>query len=653
MAGTESIGLSGILTSQRLLDLAGHNISNANTQGYHRQVASLAMRSNSLEVGLGVEITQIRRVLDQSLENAITRNTFSAANLTTQLDALRQVEQQFKPGEGSLLDLWEQLRNQVVTLVGAPDDPANQRVLLNKAGAVVEKINSLHGELTSLRNDMNARLDDSLNQVNAIAAHIASLNEVISRNVLLNQDVNNPSDQRDQLVNQLAKYIDIRVVQQDYGKVNIFAGSVPLVLGDRSIALSMKIDGNDNAQVLAEDFPSPLAVTGGEVGGLLTLRNESIRDVIERMESWSASLVKTMDTVQATGLGPHGPFDILFGQRPVANVNLPLSIAGLAFPPQAGNLFVSVTDQATGARTLHQIAVNPASQNLNDIANALSAIPNMQAVVDTQTHTLTIFAQAGFAFDFAGRLPTAPENVAISGTAPTSIGGQYTGKANDEFTYTVVGSGTVGVTPNLGMEARNSAGQLIGAWNIGQGYEPGSELPAIQGVKARIGGGTLNNGDSFSTRVIAQPDTAGILTALGVNTFFQGDTPGSLQVRPDLVMRSELLAGSRSGLLADGSNWQRLVAGLDANTLSGGASNMRKYLTDLTTDVGSKVLDLDQRQTALVSLGAGLEAERQSISGVDPNEELVKLLQYQRSFQLSSRFLRVVNDTLQELLRLV
>ena len=80
---------------------------------------------------------------------------------------------------------------------------------------------------------------------------------------------------------------------------------------------------------------------------------------------------------------------------------------------------------------------------------------------------------------------------------------------------------------------------------------------------------------------------------------------------------------------------------------------MRKYLTDLTTDVGSQVLDLDQRQTALVSLGAGLEAERQSISGVDPNEELDKLLQYQRSFQLSSRFLGVVNDTLQELLRLV
>jgi flagellar hook-associated protein 1 FlgK len=234
-----------------------------------------------------------------------------------------------------------------------------------------------------------------------------------------------------------------------------------------------------------------------------------------------------------------------------------------------------------------------------------------------------------------------------------SLAGNFTGTGNDEFTFSVVGSGTVGVTPNLSLEARNNAGQLLATWNVGQGYEPGSELPGVQGIKARIGAGTLNNGDNLSTRVIAQPDTAGILTALGLNSFFQGDTPGTLQVRPDLVLRPELLSGSRSGLPADGTNWRRLATEMEAPTVAGGVSNMRKFLTDLTTDVGSQVQDLGQRQGGLEALGEGLEAERQNVSGVDPNEELMRLLQYQRSFQLSSRFLVVVNETLQELMRLV
>jgi flagellar hook-associated protein 1 FlgK len=153
--------------------------------------------------------------------------------------------------------------------------------------------------------------------------------------------------------------------------------------------------------------------------------------------------------------------------------------------------------------------------------------------------------------------------------------------------------------------------------------------------------------------VLADPDTAGILTALGLNSFFEGDFAGTLRIRQDLPTNLEQLSGSRSGLPADGSNWKRLADALEEPLLAGGTSNMRKFFADFTTDVGSQVQDLDQRQTALEALGNGLEAERQAISGVDPNEELLRLLQYQRSFQMSARFMTVVNETLDDLLRLV
>src|SRR5688572_6202977 len=102
---TDSIGLSGLLTSQRLLDLAGQNITNANTPGYHRRVASLAAITTGSEVGLGVEITQVRRLIDQTLETAVLRSTYSLQDMTTQLNTLRQVEGNLDIGDGSVNDL--------------------------------------------------------------------------------------------------------------------------------------------------------------------------------------------------------------------------------------------------------------------------------------------------------------------------------------------------------------------------------------------------------------------------------------------------------------------------------------------------------------------------------------------------------------------
>jgi flagellar hook-associated protein 1 FlgK len=48
-----------------------------------------------------------------------------------------------------------------------------------------------------------------------------------------------------------------------------------------------------------------------------------------------------------------------------------------------------------------------------------------------------------------------------------------------------------------------------------------------------------------------------------------------------------------------------------------------------------------------------LQVERESISGVDPNEETVRLLQFQRSYQAAARVISTVNQTLDDLLRMV
>src|SRR5262249_50854454 len=150
------------------------------------------------------------------------------------------------------------------------------------------------------------------------------------------------------------------------------------------------------------------------------------------------------------------------------------------------------------------------------------------------------------------------------------ISGTYTGPTNDNYTFTVVGSGTVGVTPGLTLELRDKSNTLLGSFNIGQGYEAGSALPAINGVTASVGAGTLNAGDSFQTRVIANSDTGNLLTSLGLGTLFTGDSASTLGVRPDLVNSPEQLHASRTGAFGDASNLQRLAQLRDNRSLANG-----------------------------------------------------------------------------------
>ena len=652
MASSESIGLSGLLTSQRLIDLAGQNVANANTPGYHRQVATLAPKVIGQQAGLGVEITQLRRVLDRNVESALTRNIFSLADATAQLDLMRQVELQVNPGDGSVHDLLEQFFNQLEQLAGRPDDMTQRRVVLGTAEALCERLNNLNFGLAEIRRGIDQQVIERVEQANQLAREIAEFNTTIQRNTIQGGNANELSDRRDVLINQLAELIDVRVVEQDYGVVNVIAGGLPLVLATQSIELQAVIDDADQMKVTARGVPGRVTLAGGILGGLLAVRNQTAPNFMQRMEDFTRTLVQSLDKVHAMGLGLSGPFRQLNGIRAVSQTDVPLGQAGLTFPPQAGSLYISVTNLASGARVLHEIAVDPQTQSLDDLATAISSAANVQAVVDAQTNTLTLIAAPGFAFDFAGRLPSAPENVAISGTAVPRIGGTYTGSDNDEFTFSVVGTGTVGVTPGLTLEARNSAGQLVSSWNVGQGYEPGSPLPALDGVQVRLEAGTVNSGDSFTCKVVADADSADLLTSLGLNTFFEGGV-SDLHVRGDLLTNPERLSSSQSGLPADGTALHRLAALRDEAVMSGGAATLREFYAELAAEAGGRVQALDDRQSAGELLGRNLEAQRQSISGVDPNEELMRLVEFQRSFQLSARFLAVVDETLADLLRLV
>jgi flagellar hook-associated protein 1 FlgK len=661
-----SIGLSALQVNQRVLDIIGENISNASTPGYHRQVANLVETTPTqiqhLVIGSGVSISDIRRQSDSLLENALTSQTSSLSDTTAQLNTLQQVESLLTPSDGSVTTSVETFFNQLSQLAAHPDDVTQRQTVLGSAAALSGDLNAGAGALDQLRENADVQIKAEVGTINSLDSQIADLNDTIRNAAARGISANDQLDQRDQLINDLAQHVGVQTIAAEFGQRTVLVGGIPVVTGSQHLDLQTTIDKANQAVVTASDSAVPLTIMGGTLGGLLLVRNQALPAYQSRLDTLASELIKRVNSVHATGLGLNGPLTQASGQQAVKSVTAPLSQAQLAFPPQAGSLFVTVTQLATGKQTLTEIPINP-SQSLQDVAAALSAVNGgsaLNAVADAQTGTLKILAQPGYAFDFAGRLPSAPSySSGYSSTTTAQLGGSYSGKTNDAYTFEFVGSGTVGVTPGpptgpgLTLQVKNAAGTPVASLNIGQGYEAGTPLQIANGVTVTLSSGTVTDGDSFSTPVVAQADTAGILTALGINSFFAGANASTIAVQPDLLAHPDQLAASQTGQPGDGANLQRLSALRDTPFLANGTQTFQQFAAALVGDVGTQVQQLNQEQSHQQLLGQQLQAQQQSVSGVDPNEELVNLLQFQRGFQLASRYVESVNTTLDDLLQLV
>ncbi len=220
-----------------------------------------------------------------------------------------------------------------------------------------------------------------------------------------------------------------------------------------------------------------------------------------------------------------------------------------------------------------------------------------------------------------------------------------------------MGSGTVGVTPNLTLAVTDATGNTVASLNIGQGYEPGSALTVANGVSIKLASGTANDGDTFSVTTVAQPDTAGLLPALGLNSFFNGTNAADISVSPDLLANPEQFAGSLTGQPGDGANVSNLAALRNAPLVaawspdhSATSQTLQQSFDNLVGDVAGGVQDATQQQSAQQLIGQSLQTQQQSVSGVDPNEELVQLVQSQQAYQLAAHYISVLDATVASLL---
>lgn len=234
-----------------------------------------------------------------------------------------------------------------------------------------------------------------------------------------------------------------------------------------------------------------------------------------------------------------------------------------------------------------------------------------------------------------------------------AVSGTYSGAENDRWTFTPVGTGTVGTTPRLEVEVRDEAGTLITTLDVGEGYSPGTPIAVAEGVSVSFSVGQLDAvaGDAFAMEAIADSDTSDVLVALGLNSFLDGTDASTIGIREAIANDPRLFAGSGSG--EDGDNGA-ILSMLDVQTaeIEGLDGTLSTFYGSLVGGVGFEIASTSSALEVESFMLGSLEQQREQVSGVNVDEELVKMIEYEQTYQAAARFLQVVgqlNDTVMAL----
>lgn len=666
------IGLSALRAQQVRIATHGNNIANAATPGYARQVTDLVERPQfeykNLLVGNGVEVAAIRSLRDGAAEAALSRNASLRSSVEAQLDANRGIESLLSPSGSSIHSYVSDVFNSLERVANAPEESTARGEFVRVADAFVTEAGFIHSSLEDIKQQTVRDHNTGVGTVNTLIHKIAGLNSEIWESRSNGEEPHALLTQRDAAVKELSEWTDVRITPLDSGRDVVMIGGGSASFTVEPIELYSQVD-NDGQLTVQVPPGREVTVTGGRLEGLEIVHNNNIPDAADELGSFVSEVVRQLDQLHATGLVSPNGYQALTAVRGPAHASRALIDAELPFSVSSGDIYVSVTDQSTGVRETTRVSVSVETESLIDVAGKLSAVDGVNAIVTAGSNQLIIQANEGFSFDFAGRPDNVANKAAFAGTSNVTFSGRYAidigdtafdpaspptdfVPQNQELSITIPNGGQIGVTPGLQAEVRDSSGLVVRRLNVGEDYTVGTPLSLGNGVSVTFSDGTAVAGDAVSVKAVSNADTAGLLSALGVNSLFSGRSIASFSVRDDIKANPFLFAASITGEVGDAENAARMSASRDHKFTELGGRTYVETLADITANSGLNVQQLQNDRERLDAYGSQLQTSRDNVSGVDTNEELLHLLAAERAFQAAARFVTTYDETVVELLSL-
>ncbi len=637
-----SIGLTGLLISQRSLQTIGHNLANVNTPGYSRQVNSLSARDPLATtygvIGQGVTIDEIKRIKDDLINSQIQSYTSLSGSAEVQNRTLKTLEGIFNElSEFSLSNSIEKFFQSIHELTLNPEFITSRYQLLQDGIKLANTVGSLDEQFIQLMEDNAQEIITKVTELNDITGEIAQLNKRISAVELGTGNANDLKDRRDALVTKLSKLADIRVINNSNGSINVLLGGIFVVHGNNTETLS-----TDSTGLGTVSIDGIAALNSGALKGLLDLQDVLLIKYRQRLDTLAASIIKEVNNIHSEGLGLNGGFGSLSSTNAVTSTTVPLSSStsatGLPFATTAGDLYVNVTD-STGNTIKTKLTIG-AAETLTTLDAQIDGIANLTGSVGGGI--LTITAAAGYTFDFSKDLAfSSAVNTIGGGTSTATLSGYYNGSDNDTFTLTATTPGTIG-SGSTAITVTDSGGATLAVLDVGSSYTGGDVLQIADGVSISFDSGTIGAAPTLSFYVTNDPDTTNVLSALGLNTFFSGKDASTIDVTQYIKDDVSRIAAASSSSPGDNTNALRLAALQDSTSTNN--TTFSEYLHGVVAELGIDVQQKESEKESFSSLLFNLENQRQEVSGVSVEEEMVNIIRFQQAFQASARYVSVISE---------
>ena len=617
-------GTSGLQAFQRALEATSQNIANSNTEGYVRQRADFSTREPSLVgdmwIGTGVEVGRLRRVANDFLADQSRTARSASARLDLFASQSARVANLLGGASNGLTASLQRLQNAFEGVATEPGSIPARQVLLGELQATVSQFRSTDTRLREFESETNGQLASEVSDLDSLASGIAALNrEVAAARATSGGVPNDLLDARDRLLDQLAEKVSVRFVAADGGAVNVFIGrGQSLVLGEVAARIGLQQDPTDGTRqriVLRSDGSSvdiTPALAGGKLGGLLDFRGQVLDPARNELGRLAATLADTLNAQHGEGidlLGAAGG-DLLAVGGPQALVpatnagSVTASVALTDVPALTGSDYqLEYSGSAWSARRLD----TGATVSVSGAGTALSPLQ-----VDGLSVQIGGTAVAG---DRVVLRPTREviQDLASLLSSPAKV---------------------AAASPVAARAAGGNAGTLaIGGLEVLDATQPA--LRATVTLAFPTAGTVSVDGGT------PEPWSSGqVIERNGWRLVLSG-TPAA---------GDQVTVADNAGAVGDNRNAIRLADALRSPQLDSRTLSLTEASTRLVSGVGAATQQAQRNlEVQRIAYGESVR-QRQSISGVNLDEEAANLLRFQQAYQASAQVIRAANEVFRMLI---
>jgi flagellar hook-associated protein 1 FlgK len=602
------IAQAGILVTSQ-------NVAGTSVEGYSRRSASTimdALAPNSLMLnGSSFAVEGFTREYSSLIGAQLLNQQAKSSNSETLVQYVSTIDSVIADKSAGLSSAITEFFNTMGKYAADPTNKALATAITGSANVVAQRMTGITTLVSQLKSDSSTGLTDTVRQINTFLPALAAVNQQI---VEANSPGNSaPSadllDERDRILANLQKLIGGQSLINSDGTATQLVGGLPLV--ERGLANTIGINGDgkslsvsfkqSNGNITATQTIQ--GVDGGQAGALLTLKNEFIPKLEQRLNTAAIGLVKVAnETIVDTD-----------------STSAPIRIFGFKV---GSNTYSDFNDS--------RLTVSVPSFNVSSEVDVKNLYDSLGSAAQTETATVTFKAL------------TAGQTVILGDlTFTAGANGASAVQVANAFASLAVGdaAGTINTRKSLGTSAGGTftSGTLAG-WSTSG---PSSEYLAFTSAS------TNQNVTNLSASGTGVTPT--------ISTWKEGYTGNSVFISNQLIAENFLSIAPADPLMYynGGNLLNPKISSANANTAQLKSSLFGNVVADLVTDVGVQVATWKNTQKANDTVLANLKDQRDQLSGVNLDEEAANLLKYQQLYSASTKILQTGNQMFDTLLAIM